>query len=173
MATQGPPAGWHADPYQPGTALRWWDGANWSEHTQPLPSVPPPGAAAGYAPHAPAAQTWGYTPPPTAQPTPSWGYVPPAIGPQHQGGTTSMAGSPTEHRGSKRTFVQRNSLSLTTLGVVAAYMLLATATHFVLIGILPMGLSIRALTRREQLAPVALVAAIVSVVFALSVLTHH
>ena len=84
-----------------------------------------------------------------------------------------MAGSPTEHRGSQRTFVQRNSLSLTTLGVVAAYMLLATATHFVLIGILPMGLSIRALTRREQLAPVALVAAIVSVVFALSVLTHH
>lgn len=35
--SQGPPAGWYADPSgQP--AQRWWDGAQWTEHTQPAVS---------------------------------------------------------------------------------------------------------------------------------------
>jgi hypothetical protein len=30
------PAGWYADPTDP-TRTRWWDGAQWTEHTAPLP----------------------------------------------------------------------------------------------------------------------------------------
>ncbi|AUG81060.1 hypothetical protein CFP65_6404 [Kitasatospora sp. MMS16-BH015] len=33
--------GWYQDPFAP-TAVRWWDGAAWTEHTQPHPQAPPP-----------------------------------------------------------------------------------------------------------------------------------
>ncbi|MDP0399207.1 MULTISPECIES: DUF2510 domain-containing protein [Tsukamurella] len=36
-----PPAGWHADPRGTPGLLRYWDGAQWTEHTAPIP--PPPG----------------------------------------------------------------------------------------------------------------------------------
>lgn len=36
-----PPAGWHADPRGTPGVLRYWDGAQWTEHTAPIP--PPPG----------------------------------------------------------------------------------------------------------------------------------
>lgn len=36
-----PPAGWHADPRGAPGLLRYWDGAQWTEHTAPIP--PPPG----------------------------------------------------------------------------------------------------------------------------------
>jgi hypothetical protein len=32
-----PPPGWHDDPWQPGTQLRWWDGSQWSVYTVPRP----------------------------------------------------------------------------------------------------------------------------------------
>jgi Protein of unknown function (DUF2510) len=39
-APSGPPPGWYGDPG--GTsALRWWDGRQWTEHTQPQPGAPP------------------------------------------------------------------------------------------------------------------------------------
>lgn len=44
-----PPAGWYPDPTTPGTQ-RWWDGAQWSDHTAPLQASPPPGAAPGSGP---------------------------------------------------------------------------------------------------------------------------
>ena len=33
--------GWYADP-ETGTLLRWWDGTQWTPHTQPFPMAPPP-----------------------------------------------------------------------------------------------------------------------------------
>jgi hypothetical protein len=36
-----PPAGWYPDTQKPGTQ-RYWDGAQWTEHTAPLDTPPPP-----------------------------------------------------------------------------------------------------------------------------------
>lgn len=67
----------------------------------------------------------------------------------------------------------RNRLSLTAFGVVAAYIVLAEATGVVLLGIFPAMLGLRALRRKERLAPLALVAAGIAVVFAITVISHH
>jgi hypothetical protein len=32
-----PPPGWHDDPWQPGTVVRWWDGNQWTSYTAPRP----------------------------------------------------------------------------------------------------------------------------------------
>lgn len=52
--------GWYADPSGPG-ALRYWDGAAWTQHVQPVPAAPvapaptyPPQAFPYYAPAVPA-----------------------------------------------------------------------------------------------------------------------
>ncbi|WP_376784142.1 DUF2510 domain-containing protein [Demequina capsici] len=41
QVSQSPEAGWYNDPNDPSTS-RWWDGANWTDHTksaEPVPSV--------------------------------------------------------------------------------------------------------------------------------------
>ncbi len=54
-----PPAGWYADPENPGQE-RWWNGASWSDHRRPAPgAVPPPPPVA---PGAPAADDLPTTP---------------------------------------------------------------------------------------------------------------
>ena len=68
------------------------------------------------------------------------------------------------------TFAKRNRHSLTAIGVVTLYVLLAMTTHFVLIGIVPVMLSIRALKAKEALAPAAVLAAVVAVVVAFAAL---
>jgi hypothetical protein len=44
MTTSGTPAGWYPDPTRPGTQ-RYWDGAKWTDHSQPAqppqPGMPP------------------------------------------------------------------------------------------------------------------------------------
>jgi len=44
IGTQATPAGWHTDPGD-GSALRWWDGSQWTAHTRPRPSAPQPSPA--------------------------------------------------------------------------------------------------------------------------------
>jgi len=66
-----------------------------------------------------------------------------------------------------------NRYAFITFGIVALYIVLAIATHFVLIGILPLGMSLRSRAAREPLAPVAIAAAVISIVIAIATLTHH
>jgi Protein of unknown function (DUF2510) len=68
-------------------------------------------------------------------------------------------------------FAKRNSKSLTALGVVAVYIVLALSTGIVFIGILPVLMAVRATKRKEQLAPVAIIAAVIAVGVALLAFT--
>lgn len=45
MTTQAVPQGWYQDPGNP-ASFRWWDGTQWTGHTQPAPTAPPPPVAA-------------------------------------------------------------------------------------------------------------------------------
>jgi hypothetical protein len=60
-------------------------------------------------------------------------------------------------------FWSRNQASLTATGAAAVYVAIAIGAHFVLLGILPVLMCVRAFQRKETLAPLALVAAIVAV----------
>lgn len=152
MNASAAPAGWHPDPSNPGGALRWWDGNAWTTHThQAAPSTPQALA-------------------PTATITP--GYAGPTYGGASYGsasyGGASYTASP--YGSANVSFAQRNRHSLTAIGVVALYVLLAVTTHFVLIGIVPIMLSIRAIKAKETLAPAAVAAAVVAVVVAFAAL---
>lgn len=71
-----PAAGWYADPSD-ATKLRYWDGAQWTDHTQP---APPPQSGAPVGPPItplPAESSYGVPPPPAAAPA---GVVAPAGG---------------------------------------------------------------------------------------------
>jgi hypothetical protein len=67
---------------------------------------------------------------------------------------------------------QRNRTTGTVLALVVGYLLLAVTTHIVLLGIAPVMMSISAVRRREPLAYVAVIAAIIAVVLALGTLAH-
>jgi hypothetical protein len=84
-----------------------------------------------------------------------------------QGGSAYSPGSPGPgYSQPQRTFAKQNSASLKAIVVVAVYVVLAVATHIVFIGIFPVLLAFRAVQRREQLAPVAVIAAILAVAVA-------
>ncbi|NKY41392.1 DUF2510 domain-containing protein, partial [Cellulomonas septica] len=69
-------AGWYAVPAEPGT-MRYWDGAAWTEHRQPLPppadsvpiTAPPPAPSASAAP-APSAPAYASAPAPASASAP-------------------------------------------------------------------------------------------------------
>ena len=162
------PPGWHPDPSNPGGALRWWDGRAWTTHThQATPTAPqavaPAPAVLPYQAQtvAPAAAWSGGT----ATITPNYGN--PTYGnPTY--GIASYSGN--MYTSANVSFAQRNRHSLTAIGVVALYVLLAMTTHFVLIGIVPVMLSIRAIKAKETLAPAAVAAAVIAVVVAFTAL---
>lgn len=182
--TATPPPGWYPDPGNP-AGHRWWDGAQWTQHTNtpPVPAQPaatvavPAPAAATPAPAAatpaPAVATPGYG-------TPGYGaggYGTPGYGTPGYGTTgygAAAYGSPYQTPGAaNRSFATANRYTLITLAVVAVYVVLAFATGIVFIGIFPVLMSVRAFQAKEKLAPAALVAAILAVVIAFAVLSGH
>jgi len=154
MTTSIAPPGWHPDPSNPGAALRWWDGTSWTTHTHQAAPSPPPMAVTTQplAVSTPSAAAW---PGGSATITPNNGVA------SYASGLRAPA---------NLTFAKRNSLSLTAIGVVVLYVLLAVTTHFVLIGILPVLMSVRAIKAKETLAPAAVGAAIVAVLVAFAAL---
>ena len=66
----------------------------------------------------------------------------------------------------------QNRTTVTVLGIVAVYLVLAATTRIVLFGILPLTMSISAVRRREPLGLVAVAAAGVAIVVAFLALAH-
>jgi hypothetical protein len=71
-----------------------------------------------------------------------------------RGGVGGTAGS---------TFARRNQASLTATAATVVYVVLALSTHIVALGILPAIMCMRAFQRKEPLAPLALLAAVVAI----------
>ena len=153
MSATDIPAGWHPDPANPAGSLRWWDGTQWTDHTQP-----PVPISAPTAPVAPAGQYWGGNTPTYGGPVPT----------SYGGRGPSFGGSP-----AAGSMWQRNQGSLTAIGVAAVYVLIAVTTHFVLFGIVPAMAAFRAVKRKEPLAALAVVAAAIAIIVAISALAGH
>jgi hypothetical protein len=153
--TSSPPPGWYSDPSD-ATSMRWWDGQSWTMSTQPLPAPQPVAVSAG-------APTYAAAPAAPAAFAASPSTFPAAPTPYAQHAPAPAAHSATS----------RNRYALTTFGVVALYILVAMTTGFVLIGIVPLMLSIRSLSAKEPLGPFALVAALIALGVSISVLSGH
>jgi Protein of unknown function (DUF2510) len=127
------PPGWHPDPSNPSSGVRWWDGTAWTAHTEQSPT--------------PVAAPYGSTP---------YGSAPAGPNPYAAGmyGQTNVS------------FAKRNSKSLTAIGVVVLYIVIALSTRVVFIGVLPVLMAARATKQKEQLAPVAIVAAVIALAVA-------
>ena len=96
-------------------------------------------------------------------------YITPA--PQGSSGTQSNSSNqkrPYQPRGRIR---GPNSFSWTAIYFAAAYLVIAATTSFVLLGIVPVMSSIRAFQRGQKLAPIAAIAAVVTVGSAIYFLT--
>lgn len=161
-----PVAGWYPDPGDP-SGLRWWDGAAWTAHTHVAPVAAPVAAAEPVA----AAQ-------PAAAAAPSWSAAHTSAVPG-AGPTTNAFGTPgyapiaapaavAAHASSAP-----NRYAFITFGIVALYLVIAFVSHFVVIGILPLGMSLRSKAANEPLAPIAIGAAVVAIVVAVLTLTGH
>jgi Protein of unknown function (DUF2510) len=139
MSSTEIPPGWHPDPADPVSSMRWWDGTQWTSHvcrvTGPVPG--PPGAPTGTAN--------GPFGPNGTHP----GWYGPTAPPGWSGGEVS--------------FARRNQRSLTAAGVATLYIVVAVISHLVFFGILPLILSIRAWQARETLAPLAIAVTVVAI----------
>ena len=167
MTSTLPPQGWYPDPNQPGL-LRWWDGQTWTTQTQSSTTGPVPGAGAGIGTGVeggPTQRVGDFT-------------IPADLPSGPQGGGTGLGRGRGRGRGrygyrygSGR--AGGNRLSITAICVEAAYLVLAATTGFLLIGILPLFLSIRAISSKEKLGPVALAVTIVGFVASFALSGHH
>ncbi len=163
--TSAAPAGWHPDPSNPSGALRWWDGTAWTTHTHQVIPTPPP-VFASPQPMAAGPQPMAWSTAPVTAASAAWPGGSATITPNH-GAASYGSGL---RAPANLSFAHRNSISLTAIGVVVLYVLLAMTTHFVLIGILPILMSVRAIKAKETLAPAAVGAAIVAVLVAFAAL---
>jgi len=144
------PPGWSPDQNPATGAIRHEDGSRPAVHTHQV--VPAPQfAEAGTDPAQGVTQFAAYDPPAAAT------------------SAVQFAAAPV----AQRTLMQRNSTTFTAIFVVALYLVLAATTGIVLIGIFPAMLSFRAFQRREPLAPVAVAAAAVAIIFSFTVVSGH
>jgi hypothetical protein len=159
------PPGWNPDPNHAAGAMRPEDGSRWTQNVHQV--VPEPQFAEAGAASAQAAPGFAaYDSPAAATGVSQFAaYDPPAAA----AGAVQFAAAPV----AQRTLIQRNSTTFTAILVVALYLVLATTTGIVLIGIFPAMLAFRALQRREPLAVVAVASAAVAIIFSFTVLTGH
>jgi hypothetical protein len=153
------PPGWSPDTNNAARPIGPQDGSRSTE--QPHQPVPEPQfAAAG------TTQFAAYDQPAAAAGAAQFAaYDPPAAAT----GAVQFAAAPV----AQPTLIQRNSTTFTAILVVALYLVLATTTGIVLIGIFPAMLAFRALQRREPLAVIAVASAALAIIFSFTVVTGH
>lgn len=156
-----PAAGWYADP-NGGSALRYWDGAVWTDATQPAPvAAGHPGATPGYPAAAPGypGGAPGY-PAANGQPTSAPGY--PTSSSPYPGAGLPQGGRPSVG------FAARNRFFLITAAICGVYALVATFSNFALFGVLPALYTFRSFQAKEPLAIAALVVTVATIFFSLN-----
>ena len=148
------PPGWHPDPNLPPGSLRWWDGSQWTEHVH-TPQTEPRAAVGG------------------AQATATIATAATSTSAEPQAATATgleqFATSGVSSIGRERSLFERNPTTFWTLAVVAIYLFIDTSTGVTILGIFPVGLSIRSFRHGEPLAPLAMAAAVLAVLVALSI----
>lgn len=182
MTSTSPAAGWYADPTG-GTALRYWNGAVWTDDTQPAPLIAGytgapsghstgspgyPAGASGYPAGAsgyPAGAT-GYPAGATGYPVDPGGYPAAGFAAGHPG-NPGAGGRPQANRPAAG-FAARNKFFLITAAICGVYALIATFSNFAFFGILPALYTFRSFQAKEPLAVVALGVAVVTIFFSLN-----
>jgi hypothetical protein len=150
MTTAQP--GWYADPQNP-SQVRFWNGNQWTDQTRPAQ---------------PAMDQYAMSSPPQFG-TPVT--APPPFAPATYGYPVAPAGRPATPAAGASLW-QRNRVSAIAAVFCVAYLAIAFATHFVILGIAPVLLTIRAFRRHEPFAAGALVLTIITLGVSLTALTH-
>ena len=92
------------------------------------------------------------------------GYALPTSAQQWDGARSAVRRGPT--------FMDRNHQSVIAIGVSVAYLALAMFVGIVMLGIIPFMAGMRAVQRKEPLAPIAMVVAVGSIAFGLMSFVH-